>query len=511
VLRQPDVTQRRLTGGMQVMATAAEGATGGMTGGSERSRSVAVIGAGAAGLVTARSMKDEGHDVTVFEMGSSVGGVWVYDNEIESTIDGTTKSEVHSSMYSNLRTNLPREVMGYRDFFFGDVYGEDERRFCSHAEVQAYLRSFSEAFNISEMIKFDTKVLQVRRQPAETETGGMRWEVSTATSSPASSDSAAQLYSTQVFDAVVVCNGHYSQPRLPSVKGADVYPGLIMHSHSYRTPERFKGQRVVIVGAQASGEDIARDVADVAAEVYICARSWQNADWARETSAIGPKGNIWRRNMVIEALPDGRVVFEGGVTTDHGVDAIVYCTGYIYDFPFLDTTSSDAVVTVKDNHVSPLYQHMFNPQVGPSLSFIGLPWKIVPFPLFQLQSQWIAQLLSGRAAVPSQSEMQVSIDELERSLAPIGPIPRRHAHMLGDDQFEYNNMLADRCNLPRLPEWRRKLYKYTGTNKRSRPEEYRDKFEDDDIIHEAVNEQKKPLLDQDIDGQQQKSVVASRL
>lgn len=58
----------------------------------------------------------------------------------------------------------------------------------------------------------------------------------------------------QVFDAVVVCNGHYSEPNLPDVPGADTWPGLQMHSHNYRVPEQFAGQVVVIVGASNSGK-----------------------------------------------------------------------------------------------------------------------------------------------------------------------------------------------------------------------------------------------------------------
>lgn len=44
----------------------------------------AVIGAGAAGLVAARELVLEGHRVTVFEKGSSTGGVWVYTDEVEA-------------------------------------------------------------------------------------------------------------------------------------------------------------------------------------------------------------------------------------------------------------------------------------------------------------------------------------------------------------------------------------------------------------------------------------------
>lgn len=34
---------------------------------------------------------------------------------------------------------------------------------------------------------------------------------------------------------------------------------------------------------------------------------------------------------------------------------------------------------------------MFVPGLGPSLSFVGLPWKVVPFPQFELQAKLIAR------------------------------------------------------------------------------------------------------------------------
>ena len=57
--------------------------------------------------------------------------------------------------------------------------------------------------------------------------------------------------------------------------------------------------------------------------------------------------------------------------------------------------------------VSPLYQHVFPPAYAPSLSFIGLPWKVVPFPQYELQAKWVARVLSGRVSLPSQEVMTV--------------------------------------------------------------------------------------------------------
>lgn len=46
---------------------------------------------------------------------------------------------------------------------------------------------------------------------------------------------------------------------------------------------------------------------------------------------------------------------------------------YKYHFPFLET---NGIVTVDDNRVGPLYKHVFPPALAPSLSFVGLPWKV---------------------------------------------------------------------------------------------------------------------------------------
>ena len=69
------------------------------------------------------------------------------------------------------------------------------------------------------------------------------------------------------FDAVIVCNGHYSDPRRPDIPGMAEFPGRLLHSHSYRRNEPFKGMTVVVIGASASGEDISREIAHVADKV----------------------------------------------------------------------------------------------------------------------------------------------------------------------------------------------------------------------------------------------------
>ena len=76
----------------------------------ERKLRVAVIGAGAAGVAALRHLKDrlETFQPVAFEQTLNIGGTWVYTDDVG--IDSTTGRPVHSSMYRNLRVNLPKEV-----------------------------------------------------------------------------------------------------------------------------------------------------------------------------------------------------------------------------------------------------------------------------------------------------------------------------------------------------------------------------------------------------------------
>ncbi len=64
------------------------------------------------------------------------------------------------------------------------------------------------------------------------------------------------------------------------------------------------------------------------------------------------------------------------------IDAVVYCTGYQYAYPFLEGAG---LVTSHDMRVDPLWQHIFPPNVAPTLSFVGLIWKSLRNPQFELQ------------------------------------------------------------------------------------------------------------------------------
>lgn len=81
---------------------------------------VAVIGAGAAGLPSARQIALEGLEPVIFEAETRLGGTWVYTEDLESDSPGRDpdRHRVHTSMYADLRTNLLRDRIAFREFPF---------------------------------------------------------------------------------------------------------------------------------------------------------------------------------------------------------------------------------------------------------------------------------------------------------------------------------------------------------------------------------------------------------
>ncbi|CAK9171132.1 unnamed protein product [Ilex paraguariensis] len=438
-------------------------------------RKVAVIGAGAAGLVAARELRSEGHSVVVFEREKQIGGTWIYNPNTESDPLGVepTRNIIHSSLYASLRTNLSREVMGFREYPFVavDKGDRDPRRFPGHREVLEYLNDFMGEFELGGLVRFGTEVKHVGLME------GGKWKVRSRKRSDGGEDD------DEVYDAVVVVNGHYTEPRIAEIPGIDMWPGKQIHSHNYRVPDPFRDQIVVLIGSSSSAVDISVEIAGVAKEVHISSRTAMDEAFGK----LHRYNNIHLHSVIESVQQDGTVVFrdESAVCGD----MIVHCTGYKYHFPFLKTND---IVTVDDNRVGPLYKHIFPPVLAPLLSFVGLPWKVAPFPLVEFQSKWIAGSLSGRISLPTPEEMMKDVEAFYASLEASG-IPKRYTHKMGNYQFEYNDWLAAECGCPPSEEWRKEMYHATSKNKKARPETYRDEWEDQHLVEQAQKDFQKFL------------------
>ncbi|CAO1939283.1 unnamed protein product [Urochloa humidicola] len=447
-------------------------------------KKVCVVGAGISGLASARELRREGHDVTVMEQKEGVGGQWLYDPSTDAG-DPLGVAGVHSSIYASLRINFPRITSSFSDFPFYPTInnGGDGRRYPGHGEILRYIRDFCDAFGLMDAVRLNTRVVHVGLAPRGGDGGGaMRWTVTSC-----AKQGGDEATTEEVFDAVVVAVGQFTQPRIPSINGMDKWRRRHLHSHSYRVPDSFQDKVVVIVGCNESGKDLALEIGEVAMEVHISVRSMDDgAIDLGMRKALSRHQNLHLHPQIDCLHEDGRVVFADG--SDVVADAIVYCTGYDYWFPFLDT---GGLVTVDDNRVGPLFEHTFPPALAPSLSFVGIPNKVVTPLFYEVQARWVAQVLSGRRSLPSPEEMARSVEEYHRAREVAG-VPKRRSHDIFD--LEYCDEFGEKhCGFPRLEDWKKKLLWSAFTRLRdSDRESFRDDNHDSDdseVVREGLRSQ----------------------
>ena len=232
----------------------------------------------------------------------------------------------------------------------------------------------------------------------------------------------------------MVANGHYTVPSLPDIKGIrewnKIHQGVISHSKFYRQPQPFAGKKVIVVGNAASGTDITSQIATVSRlPILNSIRSNPNliyeADYKENVPEI--------QEFILTDQPRNAVRFcDGRIEAD--IDAILFCTGYHYSFPFLKTLRPPLVST--GERVQHLFKHIWYIP-DPTLAFIGLPSKIIPFRTVEGQSAALAYVWSGRLTLPTSLEMR---EWEEKVVAERGAGKQFHVLPFPKD-FEYHNEL----------------------------------------------------------------------
>src|SRR5580704_19102181 len=98
---------------------------------------VAVVGAGVAGLVTAKVLRQAGHSVVVFEKAPDVGGVW-----------SATRR------YPGLTTQSPKQQYSLSDFPMPKSFPE----WPTGSQVQEYLADYASHFGLVPFLRLSTEV-----------------------------------------------------------------------------------------------------------------------------------------------------------------------------------------------------------------------------------------------------------------------------------------------------------------------------------------------------------------
>ncbi|KAH8657697.1 flavin-binding monooxygenase-like-domain-containing protein [Xylariales sp. PMI_506] len=190
---------------------------------------VCVLGAGPVGLAATKNLVEQGLQVTTFEKGDKIGGVWYPTDNKLSALPITSK-------------NTSKQCSSFTDF----PYPKDAATHPSAKQVEEFLNNYAKHFNILSNIHVSTEVLKVERDESKGE-----WLVSIK-STKAGSESPIQV---MTFDRVVIASGMLNIPKMPKFKGSEVFEGDIIHSRDFKDPFKYEGKRVIVVGVGATGAD----------------------------------------------------------------------------------------------------------------------------------------------------------------------------------------------------------------------------------------------------------------
>jgi dimethylaniline monooxygenase (N-oxide forming) len=426
------------------------------------SLSVAIIGGGLGGIVTAKALNARGIKCTVFEQQSKVGGLWVENYPGASVQASKTMYEYPEKRYS---ADTPYTVPA--------------------ADVVKYAEEFIDEHQIKHLIQFNTKVTAIEQH------SNKEWVVKyhTITDNP----KIALAEKTSSFSNIVMSNGLFSSHiHIPNnIPGKELFKGTQLHTSEWKDISMFKDKNVIIIGNGKSGFDVAIASGKVSKQTHhvIRTKHWYIPSWifgfVNYASALQPRASCallpsyydvsiishairtlvtpflwlyWRSVECLflahyrfpvklwpeeplerDALSHGTLAYlpgaldgyrngeivthpnvsvknlqEDGVTTSDGnflqADIVIWATGWTTKMNDLLPDSIVSKLDVKDDGMT-LYRNIIHPNV-PGLAFVGALVTYTSPATFSLQAAWLAEYLSGSFLLPEKETMLKDIEDL---------------------------------------------------------------------------------------------------
>ncbi|MDW8419977.1 MAG: NAD(P)-binding domain-containing protein [Chitinophagales bacterium] len=430
--------------------------------------SIAIIGAGSSGITACKNLRQCGFEnITIFEQSDRVGGNWVYTEEVK-----------HSSVYETTHIITSKAHSSYEDFPMPDHYPD----YPSHWLMAEYYENYARKFGVMEKVRFRTTVQHVVRTPDE------KWDVQFT-------DPQGETRH-EVFDVLIVANGHHWNPRYPDYPGK--FEGEFIHSHYFKNNKPYTGKRAMVIGAGNSGCDAAVEICRVAKKTYISMRRGYHFIpkfvFGQPADVIANKFQ-WVPDFLLDKLYDLVLRIENGDITKYGlqrpdhsvrqshpvsnsellyyirhgeiipkpdverfegktvffkdgskeeIDAIVAATGFKVTFPFFDKNFID----YEDKEVR-LYKRIFHPDYR-NLMFVGLIqasgcfWKLADY-----QSKLLANYLAGNFRLPD--DMNKHIDKEIETMR--NWYTKSARHLIEVDYFKYSKEII-RLIPANAPAWK---------------------------------------------------------
>ncbi|KAJ9629547.1 hypothetical protein H2203_001921 [Taxawa tesnikishii (nom. ined.)] len=166
--------------------------------------------------------------------------------------------------------------------------------------------------------------------------------------------------------------------------------------------------------------DIARELAPVAARTFQSSRGGQYdlpasflPSNAARIGAIAAFEDSQKRDVSAESALPGTVLLKSGQRLCD-IHRIVICTGYHISYPFLRSLhadnvapedAGDTVLITDGTQTHNLHKDIFYIP-DPTLSFIGVPYHVATFSLFEFQAVAVAAVFSGQVDLPPTALMR---------------------------------------------------------------------------------------------------------
>lgn len=296
--------------------------------------------------------------------------------------------------------------------------------------LERYIQSIAQQHRVNEVTRYNTRVEEVTKI-------GDKWRVRT-TSPDVQNGSLQLLKQTNFFEAVVVASGHYHMPRIPDIRGLKewkaLFPHRIQHSKGYRHAKAYQDSNVLIIGAGVSSSDIAKEVVQAGGNVWQSSRGGSfdlpASTLPEKARRIAGISSFTLDGVSSEDIPEsaalnndlplpGRVILTDG-TELRDLHCVILATGYITSYPFLEDKHSDhkarheannhILITKEGDMVHNLHKDIFYLE-DPSLAFVGVPYHISTFSLFDFQAQVVARVFDGTVKLPAYQTMRAEYDE----------------------------------------------------------------------------------------------------
>jgi len=202
--------------------------------------SVLVVGCGQSGLLAAIRLQEAGVPYTVIEKNAGVGGTW-WENS-----------------YPGARVDVGNHFYCY-SFEPSDHWTE---YFARQPELQKYFDDVMHRHAITEHVRFSTEALR-----AEFDDTTSTWSVQVR-----GPDGTEEMLTAR---AVISAVGQLNRPFVPDIDGADSFAGPAFHTARWDHTVDLTGKDVVLIGAGASGFQVAPAIADEVRGLTIFQRTAQ--------------------------------------------------------------------------------------------------------------------------------------------------------------------------------------------------------------------------------------------